>query len=238
MASSYDSGEVTPREQQAAKNQLELAKFNADTTRNQLSQQLANYDQADRQNRSLADVQLKQNSRQAASDRFGQNKRLQAATQGLLGSVGNALNGSSTYNLLNMLATRTDLDNADAWQTLTQNQNSVENAYQESLNQNVLSRNDAASNAEQALRGIEADTAAQLNNINPNLYTAPGTGDADLGGTGTYDANKRGDSLSQISGYIMPDNAASQARKVQSPNRKTGGSYYDMLLNSYNNGRR
>lgn len=234
----YDSGEVTERERAAAKNLGSIAGYNAQSTKNQLSQLLSNYDQADKQNRSLADVQRDQNSRSAASDRFGANKKLQTATSGLLGTAGNALNGSALFGLLNMLNTRTDLDNAEAWQALTANQNAVENAYQESLNQNSLSRNEAATNAEFGLRGIEADTAAQLNNINPNLYDEPGKGDTKVGADGTYNKNKTEAQLAQLAGYITPQNAQQQATKVQQPNAVQGGSYYANLLNQYNAGRR
>lgn len=230
----YDSGEVTDRERTAASHLGGIAGYNAQTTKNQLAQQLGNYDLADTQNRKLADVQRSQNSRKSANERFGQNKKLQTSTQGLLGAAGNALNGSSLYGLLDMLATRTDLDNAEVWSTLAQNQNAVENAYNESLNQNVLARNDAAINAEQGLRGIQSDTSAQLNNINPNLYEAPGEGATSVGADGTYEANKRAANMAQLAGYIMPDDAMTAARKKQGANTVTNGGYFGRLLNSYN----
>ena len=234
MAADYDAGEVTERERTAASHQNALAEYNAQSTKNQLSQTLGNYDLSDQQNRALADVQLKQNSRAAAADRFGQNRKLQTSAQAIMGAAGNALNGSSTENLLNMLATRTDLDNAEVWESLTSNQNQVLNALQESLNQNVVSRNDAAINAEKGLRDIEADTAAQLNNINPNLWVAPGEGDANVGSAGTYDANRTAANLAQVSCYLMPDGAKRQASNLQQPNKVSGNDYYSQLLNSYN----
>lgn len=230
----YDAGEVTSREKKAASNLSSLATFNADTAKNQLKQQLGNYDLADQQNRKLADLQLKQNSRKAASERFGANKKLQSAVKGVLGTMDNALNGSSLYSMLDMINTRTDLDNNEVWNTLTQNQNTVENAYNEALNQNVLARNDAASNAEQAIRGVEADTAAQLNNINPNLFTKPGTGSTDLGSNGLYEKNKSEANSPKMSGYIMPDDANRVAGEKQKPNKMTDTDYFSKLLNQYN----
>lgn len=230
----YDAAEVTDRERSAADHLGSIAGFNAQSTKNQLMQQLGNYDTADKQNRQLADVQLDQNSRKSAQERFGQNKKLQSSVHSVLGAAGNAMNGSSLYELLNMIATRTDLDNAETWGALAQNQNTVENAYNESMNQNVLARNDAAINAEFGLRGIEADTAAQLNNINPSLFVEPGDGDTSVGATGTADANKKPANMAQLSGYIMPDDALTQARKVQKPNSMAGTSYYDKLINGYN----
>lgn len=226
--------QVTEAQRKAAGNLGSLAGFNADSTKNQLGQQLANYDMSDVQNRSLADVQLDQNSRKAAGDRFGANKKLQTATHGVLGAAGNALQGSSLFELLNMLNTRTDLDNNEVWSTLTQNQNAVNNAYQEAFNANRLSRNDAASNAEFGLRGIEADTASQLNNINPDLFVAPGSGASSVGATGTYDKTKQPAAQAQLSGYIMPDAGKPGATKVQGANQQHGGSYFDQLMNQYN----
>jgi len=241
----YDSGEVSAREQQTADNLNSIAQYNAQSTRNQLNQLLQNYDLADQQNKRLADVERKQNSRKAANERFAANKNLQSAVTGLTGTMGNALAGSGTENLLSMVNTRTDLDNGDAWNTLQQNQNTVTNAYNESLNQNVLSRNDAAINAEYGLRTIESDTAAQLNNVNPNLYVAPGEGTqgesaTNVGATGTYDANKSSANLAEMSGYIVPGNARGQANQIQQPNtvQRGGGTYYASLLNRYNQGRR
>ena len=101
--SEYDAGNITDRERKAAENQIDLAKKNADDVRNQVSKQLETYDYANRQNRSLADVQLKQNSRKNSADRFEAQRDLQNATLGLLGSMGNAMNGSSTGNLMRML---------------------------------------------------------------------------------------------------------------------------------------
>ena len=233
----YDAGEVTGREKKAASNLGSLATYNANTAKNQLNQQLGNYDLADRQNRRLADLQLKQNSRKAASERFGANKKLQSAVKGVLGTMDNALNGSSLYSMLDMINTRTDLDNNEVWNTLTQNQNTVENAYNEALNQNILARNDAASNAEQAIRGVEADTAAQLNNINPNLFTKPGTGASDLGSGGLYEKNRSEANNPKMSGYIMPDDANRVANEKQRPNKTGGSDYFSKLLNRYNQGR-
>lgn len=242
MAVDYEAGEVSEREQQTANNLNSIAQYNAQSTKNQLSQLLGNYDLADQQNKRLADVEQKQNSRKAANERFAANKKLQAAVTGLTGTMGNALAGSGTENLLNMVNTRTDLDNGDAWNTLQQNQNTVTNAYNESLNSNVLSRNDAAINAEYGLRTIESDTAAQLNNVNPNLYVAPGEGTegesaTNVGATGYYDKNKTAANMAEMSGYIVPAAAQATANQIQPRNTvrtSAGGNYYSNLLNQYN----
>lgn len=233
------SSSPTEAQQQAADNLKNIMYFNSDSIKRQNSQMNENYDRADRQNRALADVENKQNSRKAASERFAANKKLQAALHGLLGAAGNALNGSANHELLDMINTRTDLDNNEAWQSLTQNRNTVENAYQEALNQNVLARHEAAINAEYALRNLEAGVAADLNNINPELYEEPGEGGASAWAEGWHE---RGadypDNLAQLSGYIMPDNAKTTADTIQQPNKLGGNSYYSRLINQYNQSRR
>jgi len=114
------------------------------------------------------------------------------------------MEGSSRGALSGMLKTRTDLDSGEVLGTLATNQDAVRNALTESLNANVIARNEAASNAEFALRGIEADTAAQRNNINSKLYARPGTKGKTRFGSKGY-ANKRQTAANKAAraGYIV-----------------------------------
>lgn len=229
--SEYDAGNITDRERKAAENQIDLAKKNADDVRNQVSKQLETYDYANRQNRSLADVQLKQNSRKNSADRFEAQRDLQNATLGLLGSMGNAMNGSSTGNLMRMLENRNDKDNNTYWAQHQVNQDTVENSYQDSYNQNQVAKRDAVTSAEKAIRDIESDLSANLNNINPNLYTKPGTGDADLNSGSVWNDNANGlqQANARISGYVMPDNRNGAQR-----NQLRQGDYFSRLVNRFN----
>lgn len=229
--SEYDAGNITDRERKAAENQIDLAKKNADDVRNQVSKQLETYDYANRQNRSLADVQLKQNSRKNSADRFEAQRDLQNATLGLLGSMGNAMNGSSTGNLMRMLENRNDKDNNTYWAQHQVNQDTVENSYQDSYNQNQVAKRDAVTNAEKAIRDIESDLSANLNNINPNLYTKPSTGDADLNSGSVWNDNANGlqQANARISGYVMPDNRNGAQR-----NQLRQGDYFSRLVNRFN----
>lgn len=229
--SEYDAGNITDRERKAAENQIDLAKKNADDVRNQVSKQLETYDYANRQNRSLADVQLKQNSRKNSADRFEAQRNLQNATLGLLGSMGNAMNGSSTGNLMRMLENRNDKDNNTYWAQHQVNQDTVENSYQDSYNQNQVAKRDAVTSAEKAIRDIESDLSANLNNINPNLYTKPGTGDADLNSGSVWNDNANGlqQANARISGYVMPDNRNGAQR-----NQLRQGDYFSRLVNRFN----
>ena len=228
--SEYDAGNITDRERKAAENQIDLAKKNADDVRNQVSKQLETYDYANRQNRSLADVQLKQNSRKNSADRFEAQRDLQNATLGLLGSMGNAMNGSSTGNLMRMLENRNDKDNNTYWAQHQVNQDTVENSYQDSYNQNQVAKRDAVTSAEKAIRDIESDLSANLNNINPNLYTKPGTGDADLNSGSVWNDNANGlqQANARISGYVMPDNRNGAQR-----NQLRQGDYFSRLVNRF-----
>ena len=228
----YDNAEVTKRERQAANNLKGIAKYNADSTRTQLQQQLGNYDFANRQNRALADVELQQNKRKSETDRFEAQRDLQNAALGLMGSMNQAMNGSSIGNLMSMLENRNDKENNTYWQQLQTNQDTVNNAYDEAFNQNQVAKNDAVTNAEKALRDMQGDLAANLNNINPSLYTAPGTGESDLGAGGYYDKNKVAEHNAVLSGYLQPDNAGPQAEAKR--NKLGGTDYYSRLINSFN----
>lgn len=240
----YDSGDITERERLAAARQKDIAQFNADAVNNQLSRQIANYDMANQQNRRLADIQLKQNQRKNEVDRFEAQRNLRNASLGLLGSMGNtALNSSSTGNFMAMLRDRNDADNMNYWNQLQQNQNAVNNAYQESFNQNQVARADAVANAEKALRDIESDLAANLSNINPNLYVYPGTEDARFYSDVTYNENVPQPSLANLSGYIMPDTSVQTARTqqpwqtpsvVSRRNTLGGNDYFNRLVNGFN----
>jgi hypothetical protein len=113
---------ITDQQRLAAANQTKLARGNRQNVWNQLSRQLATYDYADAQNRALADAQRKQNSRKNDSDRFEAQRDLQSAALGLLGSMGTAMNGSATGNLMQMLESRNDKENNTYLSQLQQNQ--------------------------------------------------------------------------------------------------------------------
>ena len=245
----YDAGEITDRERKASENQTTISKQNVRDVQNQLARQLSNYDFADKQNRSLADTQLKQNSRKTSADRFEAQRDLQAATLGLLGSMGTAMNGSSTGNLMSMLRSRNDKENNTFWAQHQTNQDQVENSYQDSLNQNNVARRDAMQSAEKSIRDIEGDWRANMNNINPNLF--PGGsgsigGDKALSSGSAWNENKAKQNNAQISGYVIPDNRATggtptgakpQTNEMNfgtTRNRTLGGDYFSQMMNRFN----
>lgn len=227
----YGSSNNTAANRRAAGNLGAIGAYNAQSIKDQAARGKANYDLADQQNTQLAQVQKEQNSRKASADRFGQQKKLQSSVSSLRDATGNAMQGSGTWNIIDMLRTRLDLDNNEVWNTLTQNQNAVRNALDEALNANVVASNDLFSNAEAGLRGIEADTSAQLNNIDPDLFVAPGTGAANFGSAGYANANMTPAHMAALAGYLMP--ASNISPKPAS--KATGNSYYDKyILNPYN----
>ena len=222
--------DVTDEQQQAADNQIDLAKSNAASVRNQLKRQLKTYDFANKQNRALADTQLKQNSRKTSADRFEAQRDLQNTALSLLGSMGSAMNGSSIGNLMQMLDNRNDKENNTYWAQLQANQDSVENSYADSYNQNQVAKRDAIASAEKSVADIEADLSANLNNINPDLYTSPGKGDANLKSNKVWkNADKVKRNNAEISGYVMPDNRSGATR-----NTLQGNDYFSKLINRFN----
>lgn len=231
----YDEGEVTPRERLAAQRQKGISQQNALNVRTQLQRQLANYDTADQQNRKLADLQLQQNSRKTSADRFEAQRDLQNAATGLLGTMGTAMNGSSTGNLMRMLEDRNDKENSTYWAQHQQNQDSVENSYQDSLNQNRIARLDAMQSAEKAINDIATDMSASLNNINPNLAEPPGTPTDWM--EGIWDPARVQEMQEQdklISGYMRPDQEGARSTNPTQRNRLGGNDYFSRLMNRFN----
>ena len=253
----YDAGEITDRERKAAANQTKISTQNIRDVENQLRRQLSNFDFADAQNRALADTQLKQNSRKTSEDRFEAQRDLQAAALGLLGSMNTAMNGSTTGNLMRMLESRNDKDNNTYWAQHQQNQDQVENAYNDSLNQNNVARRDAMQSAEKAVRDINADWSANLNNINPNLFAMASPADSvgNHQSADTWDVSKAPQNNATISGYLIPDNRGNgslrtptnavqptQSMNVGTPRNQVrggdqsavGGDYFSQLMNRFN----
>ncbi len=245
----YDSAELTDREQMAADNQTAISQQNVRDVQNQLARQLSNYDFADRQNRALADVQLRQNSRKTSADRFEAQRDLQNSALGLLGSMGTAMNGSSTGNLMRMLESRNDKENNTYWAQHQQNQDAVENSYQDSLNQNRVARRDAMQSAEKAIRDIEGDWRANMNNINPSLFpggTGEVGGDTSLSSSTAWDEGRAQQNNARISGYVIPDNRgvgtttsgqrnpANSMNVGNARNQLQGGDYFSRLMNRFN----
>ena len=233
----YDESEITPRERKASENQTLISQQDVLDVRKQLERQLSNYDFADEQNRSLANAQRRQNALKSEADRFEAQRDLQSAALGLLGSMGTALNGSSAGNLTSMLNNRQDKENSTYWAQLQQNQDAVENSYNDSLNQNLVARRDAMQSAEKAVRDIEGEWQANMNNINPQLFPgihrAVGNDSANFGSGLMWRPNEaQMNTASQMSGYrpaarsLFPQPSGNAA--------STSSDYFSQLMNRFN----
>jgi hypothetical protein len=168
-----------------ARQTTENAEYNARAARDQLTRQIQNYDFANKQNAALRDTQFKQASRKSEAERFEAQRNLQNAALGLFGTMNQAMNGSTVGNTMYMLNNRNDADNSTYWQNLQDNRNAIQNAYDESYNQNQVAKRDAAINALKALQDIQGDLSSNLGNIQNDLF-------ANLG-------NIRGDMLTNLS---------------------------------------
>jgi hypothetical protein len=222
---------ATAPQKKTASQLLEIAKFNAGNTKSQLNRALSTYDTADQTARAATDVKFIENSRQGAADRFSQQKKLQMSAKGILGAAGNAMQGSQMGGLAGMLRDRQDMDTGEVLGTLGQNQNAARSSLNETITANEAARRDAINTAAFGLGSIEADTAAQLSAINPSLYKKPGKGKGriDLGSAAT--AARMGTvptTKAQSSGYFLPSASVKTAPAMQ------GNSYFDRLMNSYN----
>lgn len=223
----------TTDEKNAASRTKRIADWNKNSVQLNLDWMNSLYDASDRQNKALLDTEKIQNRQKTEADRFQAQRSLQNAARGLANTVGQGLNSSATGNIVNMVRGQQDSDNVDYWTTLKQNQNTVENAYQEALNQNYLSRREAGINAQVAKRDIESNLAASLQNIHPDLYEAPknngayGSKNTQLDNTLAANAKKtNADNRVRSSGYVS--NASGQ------PTTNTKGSalndYFSRLL--------
>lgn len=209
------------------------------------------YDEADKQNENLLNTERRQNRQKTEADRFQAQRSLQNAARGMVNSVGAGLNSSATGNLINTFAGQQDADNVDYWTTLRQNQNAVENAYREAANQNYLARREAAINAEISKRDIEANQAAQRQNISEDLYKAPSGsweyGSYDTAANGINAANAARDKTNSVaggnSGYVTTAGGIRDLTPTQSvgadgrptsqaSTRNSLNDYYSRLLRS------
>lgn len=170
----YDEGTITTRENLAAQKQGQIASHAATSATELYRNMLNNYNISDVYNAELADEQRAQVGQKANTERFQQMRKEQQAVTGVANSMGNALDGSGNQILGEMATERKDQDNVDYWQQYVDNMNAITNSQRESVNQNKLNRADMAANFRYQMQGMEEDLSAAYNNINPNLFVAPG----------------------------------------------------------------
>ena len=242
--------ELTDEEKEAAKNQNALAKMNIQDLQNQLNHQLDIYNQADAQNKRLANAERTQASRKAESDRFDAQRNLQAASLSLMGDMGQAMNGSSTGNLMRMLESRNDLEDSAQLSQLLSNWEQTNNQYNDTVNQNRIARMEAMANAEKAINDATRNWMAALNNIDPSLFPKEGVVNGDKSLAASTAWKRKNEGAAVTSGFLAPfvrgDNRGKggtpqgEANPAQSMNvgytrnRQLGGDYFSRLINQFN----
>lgn len=212
----------TPEQQEAANNLGSITGYNADSLRDQYGDMSDMYDIADRGNQNLRDTNITQARQQAGSDWFRQHLKLQRTASALNDRAGNATRGSYLYDYRDLLATADDNIDSETLDTQRENVNSILSSYQESLMQNINSRNEDALNTEYGLRELYADYVAQLNNIHPDLaaqylnnggHTLNSAPDWLKSGSNFYDENKMEIPDMELQSLYRPDRANHQARE-------------------------
>lgn len=203
------------------------------------------YDVADEQSRNLWESQTKQNRRKAGNDWFTNQQNLQSVVSGLTDRSGNAMNGSYTYDLWDMIARKDDMDDASVLDAMRENQDQLNASYFEALSANNNSRNEQAMKTESALRELAADYIAQGNNIHPDLvddYIDEKNHDLEI--PDWLDTDWFEDHLNpalepEEQGFYRPDQAASDAwsKGLLTGERNTASSanqsYRDKLFGGY-----
>lgn len=226
----------TQSDRASAKNQLEIAKTDAGNAMLYNSRLFSGYDFADRASENLTKLQKQQAARQSEIDRFNAQADLIDAFISLVGGLGTAATSSTALNIMDMVSNWNDKENGSIWENLEGNWNTLDNELLSQKNAQDNNRNELAARGEKDLADMESSTAANLNNINPSLYTKPGTGDADLGSSGYYDKHKAQEREMGLTGYLMPATAVDAARSQTPRNRLSseGGNYWSRVMNYKN----
>ena len=207
----------TDEQKKAAGNLGGISGYNRETVLGGAKNSDKVYDIADQQNANLRATQTTQAKQRAGSDWYTQQQKLQSVTGQIMDASGNAMNGSSLYDLWDMVARKDDMDDVAVLDQMRQNQNTVDNNFYEALMQTNSGRNENAMKVETNLRELYADYIAQLNNIHPDLSEDKIDADGhtleptDWFGTSYFDQNVRPAVKTETQGLYRPDAAAADA---------------------------
>ncbi len=161
----------TPQQRQAAGNLGAITGYNQGTVLGDARNQDDIFDIADQQNKNLASMQTAQARRGAGNDWYTQQQRIQSVNSQLRDVMGNAANGSSLYDLWDLIARKDDMDDVAVLNQLRENRNQIDNNLFEAMAATNINRNQNAAETERALRELGGDYAAQMNNIHPDIDT-------------------------------------------------------------------
>lgn len=163
----YGSGGAKAKE--AFNNLGAISGYNFQTP--QLSYELSSevLDKADEGNKNLTTLAVNNARRKAANDWYKSQQDLQSVTSQLTDASGTAMNGSNFYDMLDLIARRDDQADVEVLNTARSNEDAINQDYWEAMQSNINARNSAAVDAQEAMRNVAADYAAQGNNIDPDM---------------------------------------------------------------------
>lgn len=124
---------------------------------------------SDTGNKNLMDNAIKNAKRKASSEWYKSQQDLQSVVSQLSDASGNMMNGSAFQDFLDLIARRDDQQDVEVLNAAHENESSIMQDYYEALQQNINSRNQMYIDAQEAMRNVAADYAAQSNNIHPDL---------------------------------------------------------------------
>lgn len=189
----------TQAQRDAAANLGVIAGYNAGTVKGGYDKSMKAYDLSSKQNAKLRDTSIQQSRVKSGDEWFANQQKLQASLSSIMGAAGRAAEGSGLLGIRDTLAKVDDMSDVSSLGALRDNMNSAYNNYSEAEAAINDARRRATIEAWTALRQGEADQAAQMNNINPELFGIPGTkakgGKSNTSGTAKGKA-KKGDRIS------------------------------------------
>lgn len=164
-------GSSAPTQQQkdAQANLGAIAGYNAGTATGKAGNMDKALDIADQQNESKYQMAVRQAKRRADDDWYAQVQKLQSVNSQLADASGNAMYGSFSDDLSDLIARRDDMDDVAVLNQLRQNMEDADEEYIAALMANNNARNETYADTEESLRSIVSDYAAQSNNIHPDL---------------------------------------------------------------------
>ena len=117
----------------------------------------------------IYNTQMRENKAKAANDWFLGQLKLQQTVDQLTDAMGNAAYGSSLENFQDAYRRQDDIQDVGILNQTRENDWSIDTDFDEIKQSNIDSKNELASDTEQAKRNTVADYAAQANNIHPDL---------------------------------------------------------------------
>lgn len=162
-------GGASGKEKKAQENLGGIAGFNFETPQIMVGLGNKAMDIGDKGNANIRDYSIANAKRKSTNEWYKSQQDLQSVTSQLSDASGNAMNGSGFYDFLDLIARRDDQQDNEVLNAAHENESAIWGDFYEGMQQNINSRNQMYIDAQEAMRNVGADYAAQSNNINPNL---------------------------------------------------------------------